>query len=640
MATSPQSSVVTNSLLQMLRQSARAPRTASKRTMSADPAIVSAKQDCQPASSLLKTLHQPSPRPSSAVTASVAHRASTPTQAPALPTGDAFSDIGIALDCPTVMFHTGQSYPQLRARSSLPCSPISLVPSEETLHTGKILAVSDNFICYPVRTSCIRVLHRLSGARTLLKGHTDAISDVAFACSAGASTPDRVPLLMTLDRAGTVIVWQLGSVALESTVEICYQKVWTLTDQPYVRGCWCPFDPRLLVVVARDSLLVIRATEPTGTASNGNLPCNAAYTVLERLRFPAPLTNMCFSPDGESILLGNSLGQVHCYDILRKSTQLILPGTSANGPISFVQMVNDASSSATGSPNQTPRHWLIIGTHQNTVVQLWSWASKLHHHLTFRFITDGPMPSTHEPFVALHYDMITNTLLMGHSERKTALFLKMDVSHDGSLASENPKAGISEKDALTDLSKAVNTIREQLLPEVTNRSQSAELIDVSDQVSKAVHRAMQSQLEPTIHDTVTQALRSTVAAHLNGMLRDDCQEAVQSIVQRSAKLAAEEVARSPALAQMVTESVQHTVRQTMDELFASVLIPAYERSTAEMFRQMHRTFTTGVDQIIGAHQPAMHAAAATETLAKPKQTSNRVRTLPLSSNPLPMFSSP
>ncbi|KAJ1971929.1 hypothetical protein H4R35_004971 [Dimargaris xerosporica] len=644
MATPAQSSAVTNSLLQMLRQSARAPRTASKRTMSVDPAFVPANQDCQLASSSLKTSRQQSPRPPPAATAPVPQRTSPPTGSSApsipshmsvLPTADASSAAGISIDCSAVTFHTGQSYPQLVAGPSLPCSPISLVPFDDTLHTGNILAVSDDFICYPVRTS---------------------------------------------------------------------------------------------------------------------------------LRLSTSLTDMSFSPGGESIFLGNDLGQVHCYDMRQKATQLILHGTPSNSPISFVQMVKVASSNASGPSNQLPRHWLITGTHQNTVVQLWAWTSRPHHHLTFRFTTDKPLASTRKPFVTLRYDTIANTLLMGHSERKTALFLKMAASHDGrcslvermvqsqaildatfragtsyaqpllsfgntticegptgdhtmqhfdfycvqsqsvqlyqlpaaGLYSQPPHASTllprwsqlyleqasfevmpplvpngsvgsnayraaaakvelpasssqplhapgppeSGSPKAVGLSKPVNAIWDQLPPQRTNRAQPAELVDVADQVLKAVHHAMHSQLEPTVRDTVTQTLRSTVAAHLNRVLRDECQDSVQAIVQQTAKLAAEKVVCSPALAQMVADSVQLTVQQTMNELFASVLVPAYERSTAEMFRQMHHTFTTGVDQIISAQRPIVYTSAAMETPATTKPNSNSECTLPPNPSTPSMFTFP
>lgn len=70
--------------------------------------------------------------------------------------------------------HLGEEYPELTF------APVTRVPADYKEANVRQIAVSEEFITYGLKQGHIRVLHRFSEARALLKGHTQAIADICF----------------------------------------------------------------------------------------------------------------------------------------------------------------------------------------------------------------------------------------------------------------------------------------------------------------------------------------------------------------------------------------------------------------------------------------------------------------------------
>lgn len=62
----------------------------------------------------------------------------------------------------------------------LEVTPITLYSSEYVYRSGNLITVNNYFICYIVKGELIRVLHKRSAARGLLKGHNTTITDLKF----------------------------------------------------------------------------------------------------------------------------------------------------------------------------------------------------------------------------------------------------------------------------------------------------------------------------------------------------------------------------------------------------------------------------------------------------------------------------
>ena len=72
----------------------------------------------------------------------------------------------------------------LQSDSKLPqskCNTVALVKTDaSTVEFRNSLAVTDNFICYTVRRTLLRVINTVSSEKCLLRGHTSIITDLKF----------------------------------------------------------------------------------------------------------------------------------------------------------------------------------------------------------------------------------------------------------------------------------------------------------------------------------------------------------------------------------------------------------------------------------------------------------------------------
>lgn len=105
--------------------------------------------------------------------------------------GDDLTEYVIQLDDP---------FQENEEAQDLACAPITRVASDYREEHFRQVAVSDEYITYGLKQGHIRVLHRFSEARALLKGHSGLVADVCFV---GNDT------LVAGGQNGTLIAWQL-----------------------------------------------------------------------------------------------------------------------------------------------------------------------------------------------------------------------------------------------------------------------------------------------------------------------------------------------------------------------------------------------------------------------------------------------
>ena len=77
---------------------------------------------------------------------------------------------------------------------------------ELAAHPGHIVASNSHYLAYAVEGlsgNVLRLIHRLTNSRTLLKGFTGSVLDVAFA-------PGSASLLACVDQGGNLFVWNLN----------------------------------------------------------------------------------------------------------------------------------------------------------------------------------------------------------------------------------------------------------------------------------------------------------------------------------------------------------------------------------------------------------------------------------------------
>ncbi|XP_029991735.1 enhancer of mRNA-decapping protein 4 isoform X3 [Sphaeramia orbicularis] len=127
-----------------------------------------------------------------------------------------------------------------RGSNKVKIQPVAKYDWEHKYHYGRLIAVSNSFLAYAIRGAnnhaMIRVLSVSFGERSLLKGFTGAVTDLAFAHLDSS-------LLGCVDEAGNLMVWQLtctGNKILDQVV-VHIRRPEDTPLNSHRRLIWCPF---------------------------------------------------------------------------------------------------------------------------------------------------------------------------------------------------------------------------------------------------------------------------------------------------------------------------------------------------------------------------------------------------------------
>ncbi|XP_047452618.1 enhancer of mRNA-decapping protein 4 isoform X2 [Mugil cephalus] len=127
-----------------------------------------------------------------------------------------------------------------RGSNKVKIQPVAKYDWEHKYYYGRLIAVSNSFLAYAIRGAnnhaMIRVLSVEFAERSLLKGFTGAVTDLAFAHLDSS-------LLGCVDEAGNLMVWQLtctGSKILDQIV-VHIRRPEDTPLNSHRRLIWCPF---------------------------------------------------------------------------------------------------------------------------------------------------------------------------------------------------------------------------------------------------------------------------------------------------------------------------------------------------------------------------------------------------------------
>ncbi|XP_057545381.1 enhancer of mRNA-decapping protein 4-like [Amaranthus tricolor] len=148
----------------------------------------------------------------------------------------------------------GEEQPQLEV------TPITKYVSDPGLILGHQVAVNKTYICYGLKMGNIRVLNINTALRSLLRGHTQRVTDMAFFA-------EDVPLLASASIEGRVYVWNISEGPdEEEKPQISGHIVLAIHitgDEGFVhpRVCWHCHKQEILVVAVGKSVLRIDSTK-------------------------------------------------------------------------------------------------------------------------------------------------------------------------------------------------------------------------------------------------------------------------------------------------------------------------------------------------------------------------------------------
>ncbi|XP_035520710.1 enhancer of mRNA-decapping protein 4 [Morone saxatilis] len=127
-----------------------------------------------------------------------------------------------------------------RGSNKVKIQPVAKYDWEHKYYYGRLIAVSNSFVAYAIRGAnnhaMIRVLSVGFGERSLLKGFTGAVTDLAFAHLDSS-------MLGCVDEAGNLMVWQLtctGSKILDQVV-VHVRRPEDTPLNSHRRLIWCPY---------------------------------------------------------------------------------------------------------------------------------------------------------------------------------------------------------------------------------------------------------------------------------------------------------------------------------------------------------------------------------------------------------------
>ncbi|KAM3869911.1 enhancer of mRNA-decapping protein 4 [Diretmus argenteus] len=323
-----------------------------------------------------------------------------------------------------------------RGSNKVKIQPVAKYDWEHKYHYGNLIAVSNSFLAYAIRGAnnhaMIRVLSVEFAERSLLKGFTGAVTDLAFAHLDSS-------LLGCVDEAGNLVVWQLtytNNKILDQVV-IHIRRPEDTPLNSHRRLIWCPFiledneenqdeNSQTLALLHEDraevwDLEVLRA-------NNSSWPVDAADLkegLITVKGHTQRVSEGALSPDGTVLATASHDGYVKFWQIYIEGGQdqpRCLHEWLPHGgrPLSCLLFCDNHKKQ---DPDVPFWRFLISGADQNQELKMWctvSWTCLQ----TIRFSPD-PFNSSALPSLKASLDLSAEYLILTDVQRKVLYVMEL-----------------------------------------------------------------------------------------------------------------------------------------------------------------------------------------------------------------------
>ncbi|XP_023262993.1 enhancer of mRNA-decapping protein 4 isoform X1 [Seriola lalandi dorsalis] len=323
-----------------------------------------------------------------------------------------------------------------RGSNKVKIQPVAKFDWEHKYYYGRLIAVSNSFLAYAIRGAnnhaMIRVLSLAFAERSLLKGFTGAVTDLAFAHLDSS-------LLGCVDEAGNLMVWQLtctGNKILDQIV-VHIKRPEDTPLNSHRRLIWCPFilddneenqddTSQTLALLHEDraevwDLEVLRANNSSWPIDATDLK-EGLITVKGHTQ---RVSEGALSPDGTVLATASHDGYIKFWQIYIEGVQdkpRCLHELRPHGgrPLSCLLFCDNHKRQ---DPEVPFWRFLITGADQNQELKMWctvSWTCLQ----TIRFSPD-PFNSSALPSLKASLDLSAEYLILTDVQRKVLYVMEL-----------------------------------------------------------------------------------------------------------------------------------------------------------------------------------------------------------------------
>jgi len=225
-----------------------------------------------------------------------------------------------------------------------------------------LISVNDRLIVYAIKGGMIRVIEQNNALRTLLRGHTAPVKDLAFY----SSTSD---ILASTAEDDTIIIWRVFDRLLDVVDPETNAEYEIGTDMllkiniPATRVVWHPTDPnKILIVNGNDACLITTTNLNTESTDTGTTCTPKSLTDLGPILsgHTMPITDVKFTANASHAITSSADGTVKLWDLATFAcVRTILP---VLGPVTSVHFLHPAD----------PTTAILIGTSNNSVLSTYT----------------------------------------------------------------------------------------------------------------------------------------------------------------------------------------------------------------------------------------------------------------------------
>ncbi|XP_028264072.1 enhancer of mRNA-decapping protein 4 isoform X2 [Parambassis ranga] len=323
-----------------------------------------------------------------------------------------------------------------RGSNKVKIQPVAKYDWEHKYYYGRLIAVSNSFLAYAIRGAnnhaMIRVLSLGFAERSLLKGFTGAVTDLAFAHLDSS-------LLGCVDEAGNLMVWQLTCIGNKILDQIVVH-IRRPEDTPlntHRRLIWCPFilddneenqdDPSQTLALLHEDRAEVWDLEVL-RANNTSWPVDATELkegLITVKGHTQRVSEGALSPDGTVLATASHDGYIKFWQIYIEGGQdkpRCLHELRPHGgrPLSCLLFCDNHKRQ---DPEVPFWRFLITGADQNQELKMWctvSWTCLQ----TIRFSPD-PLNSTTLPSLKASLDLSAEYLILTDVQRKVLYVMEL-----------------------------------------------------------------------------------------------------------------------------------------------------------------------------------------------------------------------